>query len=50
MIRIASGRTRSIFPDLGDPDRNARLEGAVDAVIRQIVDIIDTENPKRKRP
>jgi len=44
-------RPHTIYlPDLGDPDRNARLEHAVDAVVRQIVDVIDTENPKRKRP
>lgn len=44
-------RAHTVYlPDLGDPDKNARLQSAIDTFVRDIAEIIGSGNPKRKRP
>ena len=38
------------LPDLGDADKNARLQSAIDKFVGEIAAIIDSDSPKRKRP
>jgi len=37
------------LPDLGDAARNAKLQSAIDAFVRQIAQIIESDSSKRKR-
>ena len=44
-------RAHTVYlPDLGDPDKNARLQSAIDTFVRDFAEIIGNGNPKRKRP
>jgi len=44
-------RAHTVYlPDLGDAEKNARLQSAIDRFVSEIAGIIDSDNPKRKRP
>ena len=44
-------RAHTVYlPDLGDVEKNAKLQSAIDRFVSEIAGIIDSDNPKRKRP
>jgi hypothetical protein len=44
-------RAHTVYlPDLGDPDKNMRLQSAIDVFVRDIAGLVGDGNPKRKKP
>jgi hypothetical protein len=44
-------RAHTVYlPDLGDPEKNMRLQSAIDVFVRDIAGLIGSGNPKRKKP